>query len=84
MGQGRAGIREDVSATVFSVVFTAMANAVALPIHAINPNLARFNFNKVDKNKFNELNYYSIYYQANPNVLAELHQLKSISSTVKR
>jgi len=82
-GKEEPGLREDAAATVFSVVFTAMANAVALPIHAINPNLARFNFNKIDKNKFNELSYYSIYYQANPNVLAELHQLKSISSTVK-
>ncbi|TCD21794.1 hypothetical protein EZ456_18690 [Pedobacter psychrodurus] len=71
------------SATVFSVVFTALANAVALPIHAINPNLARFNLNKIDENKLNELSYYSIYYQANPNVLAELHQLKTISSSFK-
>ena len=82
-GKEEPTFKEDVSATAFSVVFTALANAVALPIHAINPNLARFNFNKIDKNKLNELSYYSIYYQANPNVLAELQQLKSISATFK-
>jgi len=82
-GKEEPGLREDAAATLYSVVFTAMANAVALPIHAINPNLARFNFNKIDRNKLNELSYYSIYYQANPNVLAELHQLKSISSSFK-
>ncbi|MBT2563917.1 hypothetical protein J7E50_20835 [Pedobacter sp. ISL-68] len=82
-GKEEPTFKEDAAATVFSVVFTAIANAVALPIHAINPNLARFNFNKVDRNKLNELSYYSIYYQANPNVLAELHQLKSISASFK-
>ena len=82
-GKEEPTFKEDAAATVYSVVFTAIANAVALPIHAINPNLARFNFNKIDRNKLNELSYYSIYYQANPNVLAELHLLKSISSSFK-
>ncbi|ARS40719.1 hypothetical protein CA265_14065 [Sphingobacteriaceae bacterium GW460-11-11-14-LB5] len=82
-GKEEPTFKEDVSATFFSVIFTVLANAVALPIHAINPNLARFNFRKPDGNKLNELSYYSIYYQANPNVLAELHQLKTISAKFK-
>lgn len=82
-GKEEPGLKEDAAATVFSVVFTALANAVALPIHAINPNVAWFNFNKLGVNKINELSYYSIYYQANPNVLAELQQLKIISATFK-
>lgn len=69
--------------TFYSVIFTALGNALALPIHAINPNVARFKFNNNGAQPVNELSYYSIYYQANPNVLAELHQLKSISSTFK-
>ncbi|MDQ0964746.1 hypothetical protein QFZ20_000149 [Flavobacterium sp. W4I14] len=82
-GKEEPGLKEDAAATAFSVVFTALANAIALPIHAINPNLARFNFNEIDMNKLNELSYYSIYYQANPNVMAELHQLKNISASFK-
>ena len=83
-GKEAPTLEEEAGTAFYSVILNALANAVALPIHAINPNLARFNFNKIDENKFNELSYYSIYYQANPNVLAELHQLKSISSTIKR
>ena len=82
-GKEEPGLKEDAAATAYSVVFTTLANAIAMPIHAINPNLARFNFNKTDQNKLNELSYYSIYYQANPNVLAELKQLKSISASFK-
>jgi len=71
------------STTVFSVVFTALANAIAAPIHAINPNIARFNFKQQGGNQLNELSYYSVYYQANPNILVELRQMKDISSTFK-
>jgi small nuclear ribonucleoprotein (snRNP)-like protein len=71
------------STPVFSVVFTALANGIAAPIHAINPNIARFNLKKQENNQLNELSYYSIYYQANPNVLAELRKMKDISSTFK-
>jgi len=69
--------------TFYSVIFTAVGNALALPIHVINPNVARFKFSNAAAKPISELSYYSIYYQANPNVLAELQQLKSISSTFK-
>jgi hypothetical protein len=82
-GREQPSLKEYASVAVFSVIFTALGNAIAAPIHAINPNVARFNFNQKDGNKLNELSYYSIYYQANPNVLAELHQLKAISSSFK-
>ncbi|KQM77230.1 hypothetical protein ASE74_18470 [Pedobacter sp. Leaf216] len=71
------------SKTIISVVFNALVNTLALPIHAINPNIARFNFKQHPGNQLNELSYYSIYYQANPNVLAELRRMKDISSTFK-
>jgi len=83
-GKEAPTVEEEAGITFFSVIFTAIANAVALPIHAINPNVARFNLDQKEANKINELSYYSIYYQANPDVLAELQQLKSISSTIRR
>ncbi|MDQ0638180.1 hypothetical protein QF042_001745 [Pedobacter sp. W3I1] len=82
-GKEEPTFKEDAAATVFSVVFTALANAVAIPIHAINPNVARFNFRQKDDHQLNEFSYYSIYYQANPNVMAELHRLKTISASFK-
>lgn len=82
-GKEEPTFKEDVSATVFSVIFTALGNAIALPIHAINPNVARFKWREKDPIQVNELSYYSVYYQANPNVLAELQQLKKISTAFK-
>ena len=82
-GKEEPTFKEDVSATVFSVIFTALGNAIALPIHAINPNVARFKFSDKVPKQVNELSYYSIYYQANPNTLAELQQLKAISGSFR-
>jgi hypothetical protein len=82
-GNEQPSLKEYAAVTGFSVVFTALANAIAAPIHAINPNVARFNFKQEEGNQLNELSYYSIYYQANPDVLAELRQMKNISSSFK-
>jgi len=82
-GHEAPDLKDYAAITFYSVIFTAVGNAFALPIHAINPNVARFKFNNNDAKQVNELSYYSIYYQANPNVLAELQQLKTISSTFK-
>lgn len=83
-GKEAPTLEEEAGTTFFSVIFTAIANAVALPIHAINPNVARFNLYQKESGELNELSYYSIYYQANPDVLAELRKMKNISSTIKR
>ncbi|NII83862.1 MULTISPECIES: hypothetical protein [unclassified Pedobacter] len=82
-GHEAPDLKDYAAITFYSVIFTAVGNALALPIHAINPNVARFKFNNEGAKPINELSYYSIYYQANPNVLAELQQLKSISSSFK-
>lgn len=82
-GKEEPTLAEDASATVYSVFFTALANAIALPIHAINPNVASFRLQDHNPVKLNELRYYSIYYQANPDVIAELHQIKAISASFK-
>ncbi len=85
-GKEMPTVEDELATTFFSVIGTAIANGLALPIHAINSNLAKFRFNgdiKSRQLKFEELNYYSIYYQANPNVLAELRKMKEISAPFK-
>ncbi|QPH39678.1 hypothetical protein [Pedobacter endophyticus] len=77
---------EELGVTFFSIIATAIANGLAAPIHAINPNLAKFKFDGdvlSNKIKLEKLSYYSIYYQANPNILAELKQIKEISNQFK-
>ncbi len=76
---------EELATTFFSVLGTAIANGIALPIHAVNPNVARFRISsKTNNTKVVEsLRYYSIDYQINPNILAELKQLKQISESFK-
>ncbi|MGM9478829.1 hypothetical protein ACS5PU_20565 [Pedobacter sp. GSP4] len=74
---------DELGVAFFSVIFTGIANGLAAPIHAINPNVARFNLRQKDVNKLNELNYFSVYYQANANVLTELEQIKKISASFK-
>jgi len=82
-GRAAPDLEDYAATTFFSVIFTAIGNAFALPIHAINPNVARFKFSNKEAKPVNELSYYSIYYQANPNTLAELKQLKAISGSFK-
>lgn len=77
---------KELGATFFSIIATAIANGLAAPIHAINPNLAKFKFDgdvSANKIRLEKLSYYSIYYQANPNVLAELKRIKEISNPFK-
>lgn len=77
---------QELATTFFSVIGTAIANGLALPIHAINPNQASFRFrgnHAGEKMKWQELNYYSVYYQSHPDVLAELRKMREISSLFK-
>ncbi len=77
---------QELATTFFSVIGTAIANGLALPIQSINPNQALFRFSgnhANEKIKWQELNYYSIYYQSNPDVLAELRKMREISSQFK-
>lgn len=63
----------------------ALVNVIAFPIHAINPGIARVKFNGEKKyaDQVEMLSHYSVYYQANPNILKELQQLKAIGKTIK-
>ncbi|MCZ4244822.1 hypothetical protein [Pedobacter punctiformis] len=85
-GHEMPSLKDEAMAAIFSPFFNGIINAIALPIHAINPNVNSFKMNN-DKARrvvqLNEISYYSIYYQANPDVLAELHKLKEISAQAK-
>ncbi|MCX2454182.1 hypothetical protein OQX61_23125 [Pedobacter sp. PLR] len=72
-------IKDGAIASVFGNI---LINSIALPVSKINPSISNF---KIDYDKsiyisrLNELSYYSIYYQANPDKTAELRKLKEIS-----
>ena len=84
-GHEMPSAEDELATTFFSAIATALANGLALPIHAINPNLAKFRFKgeKIEQDELRQLSYYSIYYQTNPNVLAELKVLKALSAGFK-
>ncbi|WP_316812646.1 hypothetical protein [Pedobacter heparinus] len=67
---------------IASVLGNILINSVALPVSKINPSISNFKID-YDKTRYtsqlNELSYYSIYYQANPDTTAELRKLKEIS-----
>lgn len=68
------------------IVGNILINSVALSFHQINPGISLFKING-DKTSYfkqmDELSYYSIYYQRNPNLSNELDKLKKISSAFK-
>jgi len=67
---------------IASVLGNVLINSVALPISKINPSISNFKINYNQStyiSQLNELSYYSIYYQANPDTAAELRKLKEIS-----
>lgn len=85
-GKEAPTLEEELGVAFFSIIGTGIANGLAAPIHAINPNVAKFKFNGdllSTEKKLEELSYYSIYYQTNPNVLAELKKIKEISKQFK-
>lgn len=77
-------LEDEVGRSVFAVFLNGFINVLALPIHALNPNLAKFKFSaQKDQAQLNELSYYSIDYQMQPNALAELKKIKAISAENK-
>jgi hypothetical protein len=72
-------VNEEVSTSILTVFFMGLVNVIALPIHAINPNLTQFSIQR-DTTKYREqlqeLSYYSIYYQNNPDTRNELLRLR--------
>ncbi len=82
-GKEEPSIQENV---VGSIVGNVLINSVALSFHQINPGISLFKING-DKASYlkqmEELSYYSIHYQRNPNLSDELDKLKKISSAFK-
>jgi hypothetical protein len=77
-------LEEEIAGSFFFAALNGVVNVIAFPIHAINPNLAKYKLQKgLSKNQLDELSYYSIVYQVNPNILAELRKMKEISSKAK-
>ncbi|MBC7914315.1 MAG: hypothetical protein H7Y07_09345 [Pyrinomonadaceae bacterium] len=85
-GEKDPTLKEEITGKVGTSLMNALVNVIAWPIHAINPGIARVKFN--DEKKYADqaemLSDYSVYYQANPNMLKELQQLKAIGKTIKR
>lgn len=72
---------------IASMLGNLLINSAALPFSKINPSVSKFKID-YDKTKFtsqlNELSYYSIYYQVNPDVSTELRKLKEMSLKFKQ
>ncbi|MDQ8004060.1 MAG: hypothetical protein REI64_04610 [Pedobacter sp.] len=77
-------LRDEIVESFWFAALNGVANVIAFPIHAINPNLAKYNLQEgLNKNQLDELSYYSIVYQVSPNILAELRKMKEISAKAK-
>ena len=85
-GDKDPSIGEEISGHVAATLINVTGNILAAPIQSINPSIAYIKING-DLEKYaaqrNELSYFSVYYQSNPNVLAELDKLKRISAGFK-
>ena len=75
---------EDVAVSFWFAFINGVANAVAYPIYAINPNVAKFKVkDKIDSAQRTQIGYYSVAYQLKPDVSAELKQIREISEKAK-
>jgi len=80
------GLGEEIGGHVVATVINVTGNILAAPIQAINPSIANFKI-KGSSEKYaelrDELTYYSVYYQANPDQVAELKKIKALSTNFK-
>ncbi|MDR6781563.1 hypothetical protein ABIE26_001949 [Pedobacter africanus] len=84
-GNKAPGLKDEAAAATFGVILNGLFNVIAFPIHAVNPNIARFDLKDKKKSKqLSQLVYYSINYQSSPNThLADLKKLKEVSEKLK-
>jgi len=69
---------------IFGTAMEGIANVIAGSLHQINPSVADYKFRKgFNFDQLEPISYYSVYYQQNPNTLAELKRIKSLSSNFK-
>jgi hypothetical protein len=85
-GNEMPSLGEEVTASVVSVFFNGLLNLIAFPFYAINPNIAKFNFEeKKDAEQLEQLNYYSIHYQGSPSArVTDLKKIKEISEKARQ
>lgn len=77
-------LAQEIAAPFWLAAVNGVFNTIAFPIHAINPNIAKFKLNgRADSTQKAQLTYYSISYQLKPNLHAELRKLKEISKEAK-
>lgn len=73
-----------VAGAIIGTAIEGVANVVVGSLHNINPNIANYKFGKgFDFDQLDTISYYSVYYQQNPNTLAELKKLKELSANFK-
>lgn len=85
-GEKDPTLGEEISGHVATTLINIAGNVIAAPIQAINPSIANFKI-KSDLKAFrrfqNDLNFFSVYYQSDPNQVAELRKIKEISRLFK-
>ena len=73
-----------INGAIFGAAMEGVANIVAGTLHNINPSIANYKFrNGFDFSQLEAINYFSVYYQQNPNTVAELNKLKALSASFK-
>jgi hypothetical protein len=83
-GNEEPTLGEQAGMVFFGVIGEGIANGIVGTLHNINPNIAHYKFKKgFDYNELESLSYYSVYYQQNPNTLAELKKIKSLTAGFK-
>lgn len=85
-GHRPPSLGDEVIGAGYNTFFNGVINVIAFPIHAINPNLAKINLAQGrNAEQLNQLSYYSISYQSNPNNLAmDLKKLKAVAENAKQ
>ncbi|PWS31372.1 hypothetical protein [Pedobacter paludis] len=85
-GEKDPTLGEEIGGHFYGTLFNVIGNIFAAPIHSINPSIANYKINgslqKFAEQKA-ELNYFSVYYQSNLNIVAETNKIKAISAGFK-
>ncbi|RZK69506.1 MAG: hypothetical protein EOO92_21940 [Pedobacter sp.] len=77
-GNEEPDFKDQLAMSAFGEFFNGVINVIALPIHAINPSIANYNFKpKATKADQESLSYFSIDYQVNPKNRLALKKLSA-------
>jgi len=78
-GEKDPTLKEEISGHIGAGIINVAGNLIAAPIHSISGSIVKFQLKGNEREKaaqLKELVYFSIHYQTNPDVAAELRQLK--------